>query len=73
MARRVVLSARSYGGGLYWILLGSFSALFQANNEQCIWHLSNISKYRKFVYPINNYGHYMYHQFNIQQFYVLPT
>ena len=23
--------------------------------------------------PLNPSGHYMYHQFNIQQFYVLPT
>jgi len=38
--------------------------------------------YRRFVLrilnvesecPLNPTGHYMYHQFNIQQFYVLPT
>ena len=26
-----------------------------------------------FIYPLKPSGHYMYHQFNIQQFYVLPT
>ena len=25
------------------------------------------------IRPLNHSGHYMYHQFNIQQFYVLPT
>ena len=25
------------------------------------------------IHPVNPSGHYMYHQFNIQQFYVLPT
>ena len=27
----------------------------------------------RFINPLQLSGHYMYHQFNIQQFYVLPT
>jgi len=73
MARYVVLSARSYGGGLYLIILWCFSTLFQADKEQSIWHLNNIPKYRKFVYPRNTDIYFIYHQFNIKKFYVLPT
>jgi len=46
------------------------------------WHLPNASPerwgYNRFVgvyvvNPLKTSGHYMYHQFNIQQFCVLPT
>ena len=46
------------------------------------WHLPNASPercgYNTFVgicvfNPLKTSGHYMYNQFNIQQFYVLPT
>ena len=62
MARYVVLSAGSYGGVLHLIILGYFNTLFQANKEQCIWHLNNITKYGKFAYARNTDCHYMYHQ-----------
>ena len=35
--------------------------------------LVNFYKHENKFNPLKPSGHYMYHQFNIQQFYILPT
>jgi len=39
--------------------------------EYCVIHTCTVNTL--YVNPTKPSGHYMYHQFNIQQFYVLPT
>jgi hypothetical protein len=41
-----------------------------------MWHIWLVHFFHNFVernVPLKSSGHYMYRQFNIQQFYVLPT
>ena len=48
--------------------IASFTRRFWIRSQSCIRFLKELS-----FNPVQSSGHYMYHQFNIQQFYVLPT
>ena len=56
---------RSWRGGSTWARPECRSAKVYINNIWTLWDL--------YLTPSKPSGHYMYHQFNIQKFYVLPT
>jgi len=53
----------------YYVTTASFHILSNSLFSNC----STIQIYIVLINPLKPSGHYMYHQFNIQQYYVLPT
>ena len=66
----------NFSAETFWIKPVNFDLIFAkvlCDIWQCVWRMDSHTTTEFWKKPLQPSGHYMYRQFNIQQFYVLPT